>query len=708
VAERDIYPQIYQELENKGWKVHDKSQVREEMRVGKKRADILLYDNKGDPLAVIEVKDEGTKPYSAKLQAREYAEGLGAPFVFLTDGDELYFWELGTGFDAHPVKTYLTQDDLIRKKVLLGSRKDLEVVPIDSSMVGGVSNGKDWNFQVECIHALCDGLKRHKRRMLVEMATGTGKTRTIAAFIKRLLQAGWVSRVLFVVDREALATQAEGVFKNFLREYSTYIFTKGEKRPGAVITISIINTMANHYQDFSPGEFDLIITDECHRSIYHKWRETLLYFDGIHIGLTATPANFIDRNTYRFFHCEDEKPTFSFPLKSGIDKGVLVPYEIYKATTQITREGLHWDGEDYLPSDLEKKITVPERNEKIVKEFKEKAKFAKTLVFACTKYHASILAELFNRAYSDMGDNVAIDITTDTRRPDMAIKEFKENSMPMIAVSVGMLDTGFDFDEIENLVFARPVRSPILYQQMRGRGTRTCDRIGKRMFTIFDFGGNADYFNDESYDPTKYRTGGGKWKEKRPPYGKKKPKVADVPDIIIERGWVYLIPGQEKVDIKSYQIDFESRMKRLAEYHPVLLRIKDGIEPSEEEIRELMVELNREGYTITEQALQDVYNQPTAHLLDFIKHVLDIEKLPDREKRINDSFQNYIISHDFTPEQVRFLTLIKNTMLAKGKCDYEDLAKPPLSTEGGLDMGEKLFPDRFDHIFEELTTEVLA
>lgn len=704
-VEDDIYPWVFEHLKNMRWKVTDTSQVAKKVNVNGKEADLVLFDNKGEPLAVIELKKRGIDPYSAKAQARDYAKTLNAPFVFLTDGSEIYFWELDTGFDAHPVKAFLTQEDLERKRYLLKNRKDLELVKIDLNIVGGIKDEKDWNFQIECVHAICDGLKKHKRRMLIEMATGTGKTRTMAAIIKRLLDAGWINRVLFVVDRETLAGQALGVFNRYIGDYG-YIFEKGEKKPEKLITITIINTIANHYTKFSPGEFDLIVTDECHRSIYHKWRDALLYFDGIHIGLTATPANFIDRNTYHYFHCEEGKPTFSFPLHKGIEKGVLVPYEIYKATTQITRDGLHWDGEDYSPSDLEKKITVPERNEKITQEFREKAKFAKTLVFAATKRHASTLTKLFNKAYSEHGDNAAIDITTDTRRPDQAIKQFKENPMPMIAVSVGMLDTGFDFDEIENLVYARPIRSPILYQQMRGRGTRTCERIGKTHFTIYDFGGNADHFNDPGYDPTKYRVGGASViRETRERYEVIK---ADVPDYIIERGWVYLPPGQEKVDIKSYQVDFESRMKRFAEYHPVLKRLKEGIEPSEEEIRELMVELNREGYTITEQALQQVYNQPTAHLLDFIKHVLDIEKLPDREKRINDSFTNYVVSHDFTPEQVRFPTLIKNTMLTKGKCTYEDFNKPPLKTEGGLDLGERLFPHRFDAVFKELTEEVLA
>lgn len=703
--EEDLYPWVFEQLKKMRWNTSDTAQIAKKVKVDGREADLVLYDNKGIPLAVIELKKEEIDPYSAKMQAREYAEKLKAPFVFLTNGEEIYFWELNTGFDAHLVRAFLTREDLTRKRYLLQNRKDLELVKIDSEIIGGVKDGKDWNFQVECVHAICDGLKKHKRRMLIEMATGTGKTRTMAAIIKRLLEAGWINRVLFVVDRETLAAQALGVFNRHLGDYG-YIFEKGEKKPEKLITIAIINTIANHYEKFSPGEFDLVVTDECHRSIYHKWRDALLYFDGIHIGLTATPANFIDRNTYRYFHCEEGKPTFSFPLVKGIEKGVLVPYEIYKATTQITRDGLHWDGEDYSPSDLEKKITVPERNEKMVNEFKSKAKFAKTIVFAATKRHASNLTRFFNQAYASRGDDVAIDITTDTRRPDQAIREFRENPLPMIAVSVGMLDTGFDHEEVENLIFARPVRSPILYQQMRGRGTRTCDRIGKTHFTIYDFGGNADYFNDPGYDPTRYRAGGPSLiNESRKRY---EVKTADVPDFIVERGWIHLTPGQEKVDVKSYLIDFESRMKRMAAYHPVIQRLKQGTEPSEEEIRELMVELNREGYTINEEALQRIYNQPTARMLDFIKHVLDIEKLPDRERRINEAFTSYLISHDFTPEQVRFLTLIKNTFLTKGKCTYEDFSKPPLSTEGGLDLGERLFPHRFDTVFKELTEEVLA
>ncbi len=219
--EVDVYPLVYEELEKRGWNTLDASQVAKKVKINGREADLVLYDNKGEPLAVIELKKEGIDPYSAKMQAKGYADKLGAPFVFLTDGRETYFWELNTGFDAHIVRTFMTQEDLTRKRYLFKNRKDFDLVTIDNEIIGGVKDGRDWNFQIECVHALCDGLKKHKRRMLIEMATGTGKTRTITAIIKRLMEAGWVNNVLFIVDRETLAHQALGVFNRFIETENT-------------------------------------------------------------------------------------------------------------------------------------------------------------------------------------------------------------------------------------------------------------------------------------------------------------------------------------------------------------------------------------------------------------------------------------------------------------------------------------------------------
>ncbi|MEX2647389.1 MAG: DEAD/DEAH box helicase family protein [Alphaproteobacteria bacterium] len=398
-----------------------------------------------------------------------------------------------------------------------------------------------------------------RRKLLVEMATGTGKTRVAAALVKRLFDTNVITRVLFLVDRITLARQAEDAFAEHLPDFPAYVARAGrrfqdEKR----ITITTLQTMINEYAGYSSGYFDLVFTDECHRSIYGKWRGILEHFDGIQIGLTATPCTVRDvdrladpedaafvRDTLRFF--EVTEPTYRYTLKEAIREGYLVPYHIYKALTvktaaeggfDVRRDELDWTAMDDAtrdeletlfgeqdsmtvdPSALERKFTIPERNRAIVREFREvmdngftarsgvrrAPQRGKTIVFAVTKRHAETLAQMFDREFADKkpspnvryadfvvsgpGEDSTLDAAT-------RIERFRKEPFPQIMVSVNMLDTGFDFDEVVNLVMARFTRSVVLYRQMRGRGTRRADHIKKVAFTLFDFVGVTDFHGDD-------------------------------------------------------------------------------------------------------------------------------------------------------------------------------------------------------------------
>jgi type I restriction enzyme R subunit len=416
----------------------------------------------------------------------------------------------------------------------------------------------DRDYQVECIDTLCREIKRGRRKLLVEMATGAGKTRMAAALIKRLFEANAVTRVLFLVDRIPLAVQTEDAFTEHLRDYPCYVLRAGrrfqdEKR----ITITTLQSMVNIYRDYSAGYFDLVISDECHRSIYGKWKSVLLHFDAIQLGLTATPCvagelrtgddedRLFVRDTLRFF--EVEKPTYTYLLREAIRDGWLVPYQIYKAKTvktaaeggfEVRRDEILWDeldeaarneleksfgGRDTIlvdPTALERRFTIPERNRAIVREFKQvmengytdakgmlrKPLIGKTLVFAVTKRHAETLARLLDDAYADRKPSPEIRYADyvvsglgpeDTTDAMTKIRRFRkaQEQFPQIMVSVNMLDTGFDCPEVVNLVFARFTKSLILYRQMRGRGTRKAH--GKPVFTMFDFVGVSDYHEDE-------------------------------------------------------------------------------------------------------------------------------------------------------------------------------------------------------------------
>lgn len=544
-------------LEDVGWKLTDGRSVRYEYPLSDgTRADYVLSDRNGRALAVVEAKRFSVNPADAAAQARAYAEQLKVPFVFLSNGRETRFWEYAAEAHPRPVATFFSQDNLERRAATRKLRTDPLAIPIDRRIV-------ERDYQVECIDALCREIKHGRRKLLVEMATGAGKTRMAAALIKRLFEANAVTRVLFLVDRIPLAVQTEDAFTEHLRDYPCYVLRAGrrfqdEKR----ITITTLQSMVNIFRDYSAGYFDLVISDECHRSIYGKWKGVLDHFDAIQLGLTATPCvagelrtgddedQLSVRDTLRFF--EVDRPTYTYGLREAIRDGWLVPYQIYKAKTvktaaeggfEVRRSEVQWEGLDEAtrreleaafgdrdtimvdPTALERRFTIPERNRAIVREFKQVMEhgyadasgvmrtplFGKTIVFAVTKRHAETLARLLDEAFADRKPSPEIRYADyvvsglgpeDTTDAMTKIRRFRkaQEKFPQIMVSVNMLDTGFDCPEVMNLVFARFTKSLILYRQMRGRGTRKAH--GKPVFTMFDFVGVSDYHEDEeTYGP---------------------------------------------------------------------------------------------------------------------------------------------------------------------------------------------------------------
>lgn len=539
-------------LRDAGWSLDDGVNVLFEHALpDRSRADYVLCDRNGRPMAALEAKRASIDPIAAQDQGRHYAEQLGVPFVFLSNGEEVRFLDRETDAHARQIAGFYSQDDLERKIAARNLRRSLSDVPVDERIV-------DRDYQIECIETLSREVSVGRRRLLVEMATGTGKTRTAAAFIKRLFEAGVVTRVLFLVDRIELARQAEDAFTDHLPDYPCHVLRPGRgfdrsKR----ITVATLQTMIADYRGLSSGYFDLVITDECHRSIYGQWSGVLGHFDGIQLGLTATPCRVGDdhfpdpedgqfvRDTLRFFGLEE--PTFRYALHQAIEEGHLCPYRIYKAITvktaaeggfAVTRSELDWSAMDEAtrtefeelfaasdtitvdPRALERKFTIPERNWAIVREFRAVLEQGftgrdgvrrlplrgKTIVFAVTKRHAETLATMLDEHFADLkprptiryADFVVSDVGSGPA-PDASaiIKRFKDEEFPQILVSVNMLDTGFDCPEVVNLVMARFTRSVVLYRQMRGRGTRKAPHVGKNHFTIFDFVGVTDFHGDD-------------------------------------------------------------------------------------------------------------------------------------------------------------------------------------------------------------------
>lgn len=534
---------IDQLLRDADWPLVDGRSVRYEYPLDDGgKADYVLFDRLGRALAVLEAKSTSVSLAAGEAQGQRYANQLQVPYIFLSNGEEVWFRD--TGEDAHfrPVATVFSQDDLARRKAAREIRRNPLDIAIDPRIVERL-------YQTNCIDTLCREIVTGRRKLLVEMATGTGKTRTAAALLKRLFDANWATRVLFVVDRNTLGIQAEDAFAEHLPHLPCYRVPRTGRRfqDEKRITIVTLQTLVNEYEKYSSGYFDLIVIDECHRSIYGQWRRAIDHFDGIKVGMTATPCVMRDapdvdeddriaiRDTLRFF--ELDRPTFTYTLPEAIEDGHLVPYEIYRAMTArtaategftVARNEIDWQALDDAtraeleelfaeqdplvvdPTALERKFTIPERNRAMVREFREVLEqgytgpngirrapdWGKTIVFAVTKRHAETLARMFDEVFADKKSAPTVRYADfvisgmgadDTVDGQAKIKRFKREPFPQILVSVNMLDTGFDCPDVRNLVMARFTHSSILYQQMRGRGTRRAP--GKERFTMWDFTG---------------------------------------------------------------------------------------------------------------------------------------------------------------------------------------------------------------------------
>ncbi len=539
---------IDRELSKRGWDLKNPSQVIVEFEMesrfpeenkikvqaeeygtsfsGKEFADYLLLSRDGaTPFAVVEAKRTSKNPRLGQQQAVGYAENIKSkfgvdPFIFLTNGESTLFWDRSR-YAPRKVYGFFDIKDLERLKYLREQQVDPTILEIRKDIASRV-------YQHEAIRRTIETFSKGHRKALIVMATGTGKTRTAMALIDLLIRAKWVNHVLFLADRKMLRDQAYGKkgFQGFFTESMTKIksgsFDKNQR-----LYASTIQTLEEVYREISPGFFDLIIIDECHRSIYNKWQDILSYFDALQVGLTATPAEFVDRDTFRFFQCDEGHPTFNYTYESAIEEEILVPFIPYHAKTnfqikglksgqipeeirkKLVEEGKTEEELDFEGTDFEKKFTNKESLESMVKEFMEVCNKdetgslpGKTIYFAISKEHAYRLLDTFERLYPEYKGRLAEVIVSDDSRADGFLTRFENDSFPRIAISVDMLDTGVDIREVVNLVFAKPVFSKIKFWQMIGRGTRTIDSENakpwcafKDSFLIIDHWSNFEYFN---------------------------------------------------------------------------------------------------------------------------------------------------------------------------------------------------------------------
>lgn len=685
------------------------------------RADYVLYDGRGRPLAVIEAKKNAINPYVAKQQALPYAKVVGAPFIFLTNGELTYFWDYGNA-DARPITGFFSRRDLERLVAMRAGPRALATVEIPEHYIRQGETRAVRPYQAEAMKALDHALELGKRRFLIELPTGTGKTDLICLYLKRLFEAGRAERVLFLVDREQLAKQALEAIQDILSVYPSYWLRPGVARQEQQITVALLQTMIGRTNEYTAGYFDVVIADECHRSIYGAWQAALTRFEAFHIGLTATPAAYIERNTFDFYQCEPGSPDFAYSIKDAFREEFLVPYRFATGITEILAEGADVDDERYDPVEFERRWTNEDTNRLMMQEFdrlawKSYSELApgqdpgpgKSVVFAITKRHAARLAQYLNELHPEHRGQYAEVITSDVADPDALIRKFKRETYPMVAVSVGMLDTGFDCREILHLVLCRRVRSPILYQQMRGRGTRTAPHIQKRRFVIYDFFRNHQYFNDSDTDVFTGAGGG-------PALGgdeKQPDPQRELVELGLEDEWLEAVsyievgPDGERIDKTDYVTRWEEAIRADVDDDPILGKVRDEtpLTPAQEE--ELIGRLNRPELYFNEDNLRRAYGDPGGNLIDFIRAALGRLTIKSREDKREEAFRAWLVSRQFTPPQAEYLCLLKNRGIATGHVRVDDLFKPPLSILDAAGKGVKLFGEEgLKQVVERLEEDV--
>lgn len=566
--------------------------------------DFLLLDEKSFPLAVLEAKSEEKSPLDGKEQARKYAESLNVRFVILSNGSLHYFWDIETG-NPYIVTSIPTCTSLVHRHSFKPKPESLANEPIDTDYIvitqkPDYKNDPRWHdekdrddfikennlrflreYQLRAVKALQSAVKEGKDRFLFEMATGTGKTLVAAAIIKLFLRTGNANRALFLVDRLELEDQARKNMVRYLKNDFKCVIYKENREDWikAEIVITTVQSLLfkNKYRDlFSPTDFDLVISDEAHRSIGGNSRAVFEYFTGYKLGLTATPKDYLKNvdesrlserdqrklerrqllDTYRTFGCESGDPTFRYSLLEGVQDGYLVNPIVVDARTEVTTQLLSNEGysvllEDengelkekiFFQKDFEKTLFSDKTNQTIARIIIEKAlwdpltdEVGKTIMFCVSQNHASKMAQILNeiahkyfpgRYKSDFAVQVTSNIH-DSKKMTLnfannnlnghtAFKEGYISSKTRVCVTVGMMTTGYDCEDLLNVCLVRPVFSPTDFIQMKGRGTRKYTftyreknesgaieeyKKEKENYKLFDFFANCEYFEEKfNYD----------------------------------------------------------------------------------------------------------------------------------------------------------------------------------------------------------------
>lgn len=775
---------IIEELKTLGWKVGDTLLYQQEYTLtpeqqkqfeGRKsiKPDITLIDLNHNIVAIFENKFEDEKKALTKLRSL-YATILKPRFLYACSPERTLFYDTEwKGLEAGEFRQVNNLMSLEEMQLKIEQTKKINLdreITVDRGIAGGInpSHGKETYYQTECIQTLIQKFKEGKQKMLVHMATGLGKTRTMVAFTKALLEYNMAKRILFVVDRVMLAEQSlNDGFSLISKEYSTVRITSGNYKQykNAQIHIIVVDTLENIYQNIPSTFYDLIIVDECHRSININRKLIFDHFLCPRVGLTATPRKAVAKDgkeipdedlaildTYRLFGCESGEPDYQFDLTRGIEEGFLAPYTVLSIETELTKTarevGVNFDHyfdiqtDELVKLDQEKKIKLEQLNKKfiawdnclrIAEELKANTQYGeKVILFGVSQAHAVQLVKAINQVFKtgedELSPRYAEAIISENDELNATFKKwFKDqNHKPFVAVSVDIMSTGVDIPCVRYIAFANLTKSVGKYIQMLGRGVRLDPKTGKFSFKVLDFVGLCQKMED---------TGKGTEKENKKiiamaggttsqgagsgTHGTGHTGIIDNPDPahLIQR--VYLhgdkIQVVDNIPIEQAKSVFEEELNKNATPEVVELKEKaianNNYEPSEKEIEDIKTWTRNPNVYLDEGQLQKIYDFEQGSVWDFFLHALKIKSIPTPKERVEKGFESYIKTYSFNDKQIQILRDMKDIVSAniaekKKTSAQEVLNNPVFARIIGTDYQgvNQIFDNRFPEVFEELQT----
>lgn len=730
------------------------------------RPDIVLQDLNGEVLAVIENNLDKEKKDLLKLRTI-VTQLLKPRFLYACSAERILFYDNAwRGLDAGEFKQVTTFMSLEEMKLKVEQHKKIasnKEITIDTTIAGGYDPtvGKERYYQLQCIRTVIDNYKAGKQKMLIHMATGLGKTRTAVALVKALLSSGLAKRILFVVDRRMLAKQAvDDGFSLISREYtSSWITTSNFRtRKNASIHVVVIDTLELIHSDLPSNFYDLIIVDECHRSINVNRKLIFDHFLCPRVGLTATPriatpkeGAEIDEedlaiiDTYKLFGCETGEPDFQFDIARGIEEGFLAPYKpielISSLVDEAKKNGIEFDHvldpkERYVIAlGAEKKLKLEQLNRKfiseenclrIAEELKKNTQYGeKVILFGVSQAHCIELAKAVNKIFQNDNSEkpyYAEAVISENNELNETLKAWfkKPYQKPHVAISVDILSTGVDIPCVRYIALAALTKSVGKYIQMIGRGTRLDPKTGKFSFQVLDFVGLCKRMEDNGRGTLKenkkiVKSSGQKLQTSSVVNPKGEYFLIDNPDPanMIQRIEIHgdSIVIKDNIPIEEAKRIFEEELKNSQE--PIMVELKEKAQqpeyqPTEEELAKFIQWLSLPNTFMDEGHLQKMYDYPEGSAWEFLLHALGKKKIPTPKERIEKNYLSYIHTYDFTDEQIIILKKIKDVfasnIASKRDIDIKEIFGNPIYERliGSYDSINQKFDGKFNSVINDL------